>query len=388
MNSALGDTAMPCIRRRILGLLLCICLLSAWLHSGFSSEADEKQPTGWPVVRGNQQQTGVSAGTLPDKLDILWRFQTRDAIEAAAAIVEDTVYFTSYDEHLYALDLSSGQLRWKYQAGPLKAAPGVYRDAVYIGDEDGVVHCVDRKTGQKRWTFETRGEITATANFAGDRILIGSYDQTLYCLGLDGKKLWSVTTEGPVNGSPAIAGNRTFVAGCDSQLHIIDIKTGKEAGAVDLGGQAAATAAIRGDSLYVGTMTDQVLGIDWQTPKVLWTFEPKKRAQAFFGSAAVTEKLVIVGNRNRKIYALNRQNGEQVWEFETDGRVDPSPVVVGQRVYAPSLDGRLYVLDHDSGKKLAEYPLGRSIAASPAVAQDRLLLGTTDGVLFCLGKKK
>ena len=58
------------------------------------------------------------------------------------------------------------------------------------------------------------------------------------------RRSWKFKTAGPVNGSPAVVGDRTFVAGCDSSLHVIDLKKGAELTSVDLGGQAAATAAV------------------------------------------------------------------------------------------------------------------------------------------------
>src|SRR5687767_10204952 len=77
----------------------------------------------WPIFRGNVEQTGVAATTLPDKLQIKWQFKAKDGIEGTAAIVDGVVYIGSFDKHLYALDLKSGQEKWKYKAGPFKAAP-------------------------------------------------------------------------------------------------------------------------------------------------------------------------------------------------------------------------------------------------------------------------
>ena len=74
-----------------------------------------------------------------------------------------------------------------------------------------------------------------------------------------------------------MAGDRTFVAGCDSTLHVLDVDNGKELGSVDLGGQAGATAAVAGDQLYVGTMSNQVLAIDWKKAEIVWTFEAARR---------------------------------------------------------------------------------------------------------------
>jgi outer membrane protein assembly factor BamB len=342
----------------------------------------------WPLFRGNPLQTGMAASTLPEKLEIRWQFQVKEGIEGAAAIVGDTVYVGALDEKLYALNLADGSLKWTYKGGPFKAAPSVHGGAVYIGDEDGLFHCVDAKTGVKRWTFATDSEISSGANFAGDTILFGSGDEHLYCLSRDGKLVWKFKVPGgPVLASPAVGGGRTFVAGCDSTLHVLDVQNGKEMASVNIDGQTGASSAIVGDNLYVGTMNNQFLAIDWKKAAIVWTFEAKKRQQPFFASAAVTDTLVVVGSRDKMVHALSRKDGKEAWSFATRGKVDSSPVIVGKRVYAASLDGNLYVLDLDKGTQIQKLELGRGIAASPAVGRSCLVIGTREGVLYCLGKK-
>ncbi|HEY7423987.1 MAG TPA: PQQ-binding-like beta-propeller repeat protein [Gemmataceae bacterium] len=363
--------------RLSLAFLLCVLCVSV-----VNSASD------WPVFRGTAEQTGVAAVTLPDKLEVLWKFSTKDAIEGAPVLAGGVVYVGSFDEHLYALDLETGKEKWKYKAGPFKASPAVRGGAVYVGDADGLFHCVDAAKGEKRWTFQTDGEIASGANFSGDLILFGSYDETLYCLTKDGKEKWKFKTQGPVNGSPAVAVGKTFVAGCDSKLHVLDIATGKEDRDVDLGGQSGATGAVIGEHLYVGTMSNQFEAIDWKKGSVSWTFQAARGAQPFYASAAATDKLLVVGSRDRRIHALDRQTGKEEWNFATGGRVDASPVVVGKRVFAPSQDGNLYVLDLANGKQLDKVRLDGPISGSPAVAAGRLVLGTNKGTVYCLGAKK
>jgi len=266
--------------------------------------------------------------------------------------------------------------------------PSWHKGVVYTGDSYGIFHEVDAATGKQKWTFKTDGEITSGANFAGDLVLFGSYDETLYCLDGNGKERWKIKTQGPVNGSPAVAGGFTFVAGCDSAVHVIDLDKGKEVASIDLGSQAAATAAVDGTHLYVGTMGNEVHAVDWKKAAIQWSFRPEKRAQPFFAWAAVTDKLVIVGSRDKRIWALDRQTGNAVWDFPTQGRVDASPVVAGPRVFAGSLDGNLYVLDLAKGNQLRKIPLDSPVTGSPAVAEGRLLVGTQKGTLYCFGEKK
>jgi outer membrane protein assembly factor BamB len=349
----------------------------------------DKPAADWLLFRGNPQQTGVASSRLPDKLDILWKFQTKDTIEGTPAIAGGTVYVGAMDEFLYALDLATGKETWRYKAGAVKAPVAVRDGAVYAGNIDGLFHCVDAATGKKLWTFEASAEISSGANFSGSRVLFGCADETLYCLSAKGEKLWTFRVQGgPVLATPALAQNRTFVAGCDSTLHVLDAAAGKELSSVDLGSQIGATAAVRGDQLYVGTMGNQVLAVDWKQGKVAWTFEPRKNPQPFYASPAVTEQLVIIGGRDRRVHALDRATGKEVWSFLTRNRVDSSPVVVGSRVYAGSLDGTLYMLNLAKGTELAKYELDGAIGGSPAVAAGCLVIGTDKGTVYCFGAKK
>jgi RNA polymerase sigma factor (sigma-70 family) len=353
-----------------------------------SANRPEKPADDWPLFRGNSLQTGVAESTLADKLEILWKYETQDAIEAAAGIADGVVYVGSLDEHLYALDLKSGEKKWDYKAGPIAAPVSVRGKLIYVGDSDGVFHCIGPE-GKKNWSFKTGREIKSGANFAGDSILFGSSDEHLYCVNSDGTLAWKFEVSGgPVLGTPVVVDGRTFAAGCDNTLHVLNVADGKERDTLDLGGPVAASPAVVGDRLYVGTMTNQVLGVDWKKPALEWTFEPEDRSQPFYASAAVTDKLVIVGSRDRLVHALDRKTGKEEWNFPTNGKVDSSPVVVGGRVYFGSADGNLYVLDAAKGTLIQKIDLRGPISASPAVAGGRLVIGTEKNVVYCLGAKK
>lgn len=364
------------MRRPLAALLGCLTVTTA--HA-----AD------WPVFRGNPEMTGVAAAKLPDQLAERWAFKCKDSIEGAPAIVGGVVYVASMDKHLYALELATGKEKWRVKLGSMKASPAVAGGRVYVGDVEGKVYAVDAAAGKPLWTFETAGEITSGANFLGDKILIGSHDSTLYCLTPEGKKAWEYKIDGPVNGSPAVAGGKTFVAGCDSILHVVDAADGKKIGTVDLGGQAGATAAVGADRVFVGTMTNQVVAVDWKGFKKSWDFEAKRRQQPFYASAALTEKLVVAGSRDKKVYALDRTTGKEAWSFVTEGNVDASPVVVGGRVYVGCLSngGEFYVLDLATGKQLQQVTLDSAVSGSVAVADDCLVVGTEKGSVYCLGAK-
>lgn len=367
-----------------LSRLFLLLLLGTACPVVWSSEAADSS---WLLFRGNPQQSGVARSRLPEKLEVLWKFTAEDSFENAVAVDKGVVFAGSMDEHLYALDLSSGKQRWKLKVAPFKAPPSVNKGFVYIGDLDGNLHCIDAIRGTKKWSFETGAEVGG-ANFQGDSILFTSHDEHLYCLTPEGKPRWKFKTDGPIYGSTAVAENRTFLVGCDSQMHVIDVAKGKELSAVDLDGQTGATAAVFGDLLYVGTMKNEVKAIDWKKSTVAWTYRHGRNAQAFYSSPAVTDKYVLIGSRDNRLHCIDRATGKAHWSFLTRNKVDSSPVVAGSVVVVGSQDGNLYVLDLETGKEIQKLPLDGPISASPVVVDQRLLIGTQKGTLYCLGSKK
>jgi RNA polymerase sigma factor (sigma-70 family) len=345
----------------------------------------------WPVFRGDALNSGTTSATLPERLKVLWKFPTQDGVEGTAGIVAGTVYVGSLDGHLYAIDLKTGKQKWSLTTGPIKTAVGVHDGFVYVGDDDGGFHCVDAATGKERWKHAFDSAITSGVNFAGDRIMFGSENQTLHCLNKTGKEVWTFRVPGgPVMGTPAVSAGRSCVSGCDSHLHILRTDNGKEIATVPLGGQTGASVAVRDRMLYVGTMSNQVLAIDLAKRAITWRFE-SPRGQPFYASAAVTDNLVIAGSRDQIVYALDRKTGKQVWHFATGRKVESSPVVDGKRIFVGSSDGNLYVLSLEVGRPLQKFPLARrgEILASPAIAERCLVIGTRDGnggAVYCLGR--
>ena len=343
----------------------------------------------WLSFRGNPQLTGVATVELPENLELLWAFETEDAIESTAAIAAGTVYVGSLDGYLYAINLENGGLKWKYQvSSEIKSSPTVFGNVVYFGDGMGVFHAVDAQTGESRWTFETEAEIISSANVAQDRLLFGSYDQFLYCLSAkDGSLVWKFETEGYVHGTPAIVNGAVVVSGCDGYLRIINIADGAEQQKIALGDYVAASPALLNNRAYAGTFGNQVLCAGLESSELLWGYEHPERHFPFYASAAVTADLLVIGGRDKMVHALQSQTGEPLWTYPAKSRVDSSPVIVGERVFFGTVGGELVALNLNSGEKVWEFVVGAAMIASPSVVDGKLVIGADDGRIYCFGER-
>jgi outer membrane protein assembly factor BamB len=366
-------------------VLAAVALAAAGLAAGPGAPAD------WPMFRGDPLQSGAARGDLPRQLVPRWTFRAEEGFESTAAIHGGVAYVGSLDGRLYAVDLETGALRFRYQAGgEIKSSPTVHDGTVYFGDEGGTFHAVDAATGARRWTFRAGGGIVSSANVAGDRLLFGSYDNFLYCVkAADGALAWKVETGGYVHATPAILerGGETLVAsaGCDGLLRLLRAADGSEVRRVELGGYVAATPAVRGDRAFLGTFENQVLGIDLQEGKVLWTYRDPERQFPFYASAAVGGDLVIVAGRDRQVHALRPGGGELIWKHAAGARIDASPVIAGDRVVVATGSGELLALDLRTGDEVFRFETGSSFSASPSVAGGTLVIGDLDGTLYGFG---
>jgi outer membrane protein assembly factor BamB len=384
-------------RRELLAASVGVLTLPLAGRFAAAAERPGAPPADWTSYRNGPQLLGLAGSPLRERLEVRWTLDAPDGVAATAAISGGRVYVADLSGELRCVDRATGQVLWTYRsveevkpntfAPGFKSSPTLTADTIYLGDEDGVFHAIDRQGGTRKWTFETEGEIISSATVEGDHVLFGSYDNTLYCLNRKtGERHWAVTTDGYVHCTPAVSDGKTFIAGCDEHLRVIDIATGTEVVDMPIGTYLIASPATREGLLYFGTYAATVIAVDPMKKEIVWTYRAE-RDFPFHSSAAVTEKLVIAGGRDRVVHAMDRATGERVWTFATRSRVDSSPVVAGERVYVGSSDRNLYCLDLATGREIWTHNIGQPVTASPAIGEGVLVIGGegNDAKIVCLG---
>ena len=355
----------------------------------------------WPMTRGNLLSSGAFPDSVGDTFETEWEFKyPTGAFEAGPIVVagnkNSTVYVAGINVDvkgkLFAIDLESGKEKWSFESEDGFVSSPAWREGhVFVGNMLGKLYCIDDK-GKPKWETNADGEISSGANFHGPLVLWGSQDATLYALERkSGELKWTHTIDDQIQCGATIADGKCFLAGCDSKFHIVDLKKGGEAGTVEVGSPTGTTPAALGKNVYFGTEEGTFLCIDFKSQKIQWQYQDPEGASPIRSSASVTEKFVIFGSRNRKVTALNPKNGETIWTTTLKAKIDASPIIAGNRVYAASTDGRLYTLDLSNGEILWQKQFNGSFLGSPAIVsgnRPRLVVATERGVVYCLKSKK
>ncbi len=150
------------------------------------------------------------------------------------------------DDSVYALNASTGALAWRYQtssvadsdvgAPPTISPPGqngFAGGAVYVTGKDKVVYALNLTTGKLIWRYKlaagTNGDLAGTA-LVGNQLYLGS-DTGVYALNATtGAVVWHVLSQSTFYGSPAVtgpAGRQVLVIGSNAgSLYALSLATG------------------------------------------------------------------------------------------------------------------------------------------------------------------
>lgn len=328
----------------------------------------------WPTFHGNVRRTGRNRQQVTPPLKVRWRFQARGPIVGGPALGRGTVCVGSRDGYVYALDSTSGQMRWEALTGDrVESTPTIADTSVVVTSRDGKVYCFALDDGKKRWDYDT-GAPSRSSPLITDRVVFaGNQDGKLVALDLDdGRLRWQMRTGDEISAAPMTTNDLIVVGSWDGVLYAVSRDDGEQVWRVDAGAPIAAAASSIEDEIYFGSDDGELFAIDAESGEVRWRSELEGRIRT---CPAVADELVLVGSMNGKIYAVSREDGALVWAFKTKDEILASPALAGEVVYAGSKDGALYALSLADGAELWHYSTSYAVYSSPATAEQMVILG-------------
>jgi outer membrane protein assembly factor BamB len=262
------------------------------------------------------------------------------------------VYFGSSDHHLYALDASSGELIWSFDAGDsIHSSPVYANNKIFFGTWGTRLYAVNAETGLEAWHFQGGVDreysvmlgITAAPAVDTTAVYIGARDGFVYALRqTDGVTLWRYDAAGSwVLSTAAIDEKNIYVGTSDTGLFLaLDKKTGKEKYRADTRlWTYSSPVLVQNRYAFIGTMAGELYGFDKNTGKPLWYYQtPEGRADINDIVDGKTGKL-----RGEKIFAADKQTQAGVEEVKTLGAFVASPIWVGNQLIAVSATGEILI---------------------------------------------
>lgn len=175
--------------------------------------------------------------------------------ENCPLLAGSTVYFGGSDGLLYAVDASKGTLKWSYSSNaPFYTSPVWLNKTVYAGDANGSLLAINDSTGSLKWKIHD--SFTIHAGISTDqKLLFVPYDgpATLAAYSPDdGKKRWLYRPLTFISSAPTAAHGLLYT-GCENGIfYALDAQTGTITWEAHLLSSSITVATVVGDVIYVG----------------------------------------------------------------------------------------------------------------------------------------
>ena len=160
------------------------------------------------------------------------------------------------------------------------------------------------------------------------------------------------------------------------------------------------SAEISGDTVYIGTMSGELLALDKTSGDTIWKRAlptPEDANRAIYGKPAAFNGLTLVGGYDGRLYAYDA-SGDLVWQERLGGRIVGGPAthegfaLVGTGGVSSSDDnspGTLSAIDVETnsetfGDEVWRVDMGGPIWASPAIADGVAYVGSMDHNVYAI----
>jgi len=349
---------------------------------------------------GLVSRAGVLAQVSEGSETLLWGFETDEIVSSSPTVVDDTVYFGSNDETVYAVERLEGGSVWEFEVdGSVQSSPTVVDGMVYVGSQDGNLYAVGAERGTEEWRFKTGRAVNSSPTVVDGTVYVGSNDETLYAVDAEsGDEMWRFTeTSGVIESSPTVADGSVYFGSHDGSLYAVDATDGTEEWTFETDGSVWSSPTVADGRVYVGSDDENLYGLDASSGEEIWRFSnPSGPVRS---SPTVVNGMVYVGSNDAFLYAVDASDGEGIWSFETGNSLISSPTVAdvsegtsdgsstrltNDTVYVGSFDSNLYAVDASEGELRSAFETGDLVYSSPTVADGVLYFGSHDGNLYAL----
>jgi outer membrane protein assembly factor BamB len=337
---------------------------------------------------------------------ILWDTETRTPMVFSGSYYQGKFFRGgTHDNSLYCFDADDGKILWTYNPGTEDGyfciGPAVAYGMVYELNKDGHLYALDVNTGDLVWKYAGPGTLIFPGNpVVADGKIYATTGQTASYTGqqsesefvcLDaytGELIWKLPIEAfaPRESAAIAYGNLYLIPG--DVTTAVDTESGEEYATFNQ------VWAIGTNSwpMWRHDSAHSAVGQSGPTNLTLrWKFST---AGAVVSSPSIKDGRIYFGSHDKNVYCLSAQTGTFVWKFQTIDRIKSSPAVVNGRVYVGPDDGNVYCLDANNGnliwKRNAGGPIQVNFGAAPAlrssptVVDGRVYVGSLDTNVYCL----
>lgn len=314
------------------------------------------------------------------------------------ALSADSIYAANADGELYRLQRDNGHQVWRVDTGfTITGGVGLGDGLVLVGGEKGEVAAYD-EDGKLRWKVTASSEVLSAPQAADGMVVVRTGDGHVAGLSeADGKRQWLYERSTPAlivrsHAGVVLSRGGVFAGFAAGKLAALDIRNGnvlwettvsQPRGNTELERISDITSPPVIDDNRICTVSFQgrIGCFDLMRGNALWNRELSSDQ-----GLAIQGKYIYVTDAEGKVQALDKTNGSSLWmNKQLEFRKTTAPLALGDLIVVGDFEGYLHALNADNGAMMARIDTdGSAIPAAPIEMDNGLLVQTQDGGLYSI----
>lgn len=254
-----------------------------------------------------------------------WEYTTGKAVLASAITQGGVGYIGSSDGVFRAFDLESGRLIWSFEGikDYVSGKPLIYGNRIYFGSWGNDFYALDMATGRKEWEW---------SNGSANRMLSPA---ACYPVGSNGR-IFIVAPDRYMTALDAQTGQVVWRENKEKDLGI----RVRESMGLSEDGKLVYVKTMDGELLGISTTADHM--------EVVWKSKLQLPYELTPSAITVADGLVFVPSHSGLVSAVNAADGEVVWQYKiSNAMVNPMTILSGRRLAAGSMDGEIALIHYE-----------------------------------------
>lgn len=162
-----------------------------------------------------------------------WNYKSAGRVLVPPTATGDSVVWTTEKGYMYVADAAAGGVLYRLETrDAIQARPAYWTPRLYACSTDGNVYAVNEATGKIVWRFTIGDAIYAQPVALEDKVFVISEQTGMYCLaGQDGAKLWHAAG---ITQFVSLSQSRVYAVDELERLIVLDAESGARLGLVSL----------------------------------------------------------------------------------------------------------------------------------------------------------
>ncbi|MGB6678406.1 MAG: PQQ-binding-like beta-propeller repeat protein [Terriglobales bacterium] len=358
----------------------------------FLVQTDWSQFRYGPEREGSNPFENVLNPQTVGNLKVKWTYNTGFPYASGSPLVVNGMVYVSSDLNLYALNATTGHLRWKFTPAKedfIDSNPAVANGVLYLGTDYNGLYAFSAQTGAVLWNYTSVNEWVSTPLVADGLVFFGDREGYFYALNAhSGTLVWkSRLGSGNISSPASFANGVVYVAGGDGNLYALNAKTGAKLWMFTNGYFYSASPTVADGVVFLGSnlvgYPNKLYAVNASTGEQLWSYSTSDVVQS---SPAVADGVVYVSSEET-LYALNAYTGDLLWSYATGAYTLSDATIADGVVYVGSAyPNNVAALNATSGTLLWSYATGGWVQDPTVVNGTVYVASYNDGIVYAFAR--